>query len=119
LNRIDDVIMFNSLSKENIHKIIDIELGSLFGRIQKLGFAIKITDAAKDFIVEKGYDENYGARPLKRAIQKYLEDPMAEEMIKNNLTEGDEIEVDYDKEKEEIIVNTIKPKGKKSKKEDK
>jgi ATP-dependent Clp protease ATP-binding subunit ClpC len=119
LNRIDDVIMFNSLSKENIHKIIDIELASLFGRIQKLGFTIKITDAAKDFIVEKGYDENYGARPLKRAIQKYLEDPMAEEMIKNNLTEGDEIEVDYDKEKEEIIVNTIKPKGKKSKKEDK
>lgn len=119
LNRIDDVIMFNSLSKEDIHKIIDIELASLFGRIQKLGFTIKITDVAKDFIVEKGYDENYGARPLKRAIQKYLEDPMAEEMIKNNLTEGDEIEVDYDKEKEEIIVNTIKPKGKKSKKEDK
>lgn len=119
LNRIDDVIMFNSLSKEDIHKIIDIELGSLFSRIHKLGFAIKITDAAKDFIVEKGYDENYGARPLKRAIQKYLEDPMAEEMIKNNLTEGDEIEVDYDKEKEEIIVNTIKPKGKKGKKEDK
>jgi len=119
LNRIDDVIMFNSLSKEDIHKIIDIELGSLFSRIHKLGFAIKITDVAKDFIVEKGYDENYGARPLKRAIQKYLEDPMAEEMIKNNLTEGDEIEVDYDKEKEEIIVNTIKPKGKKGKKEDK
>ena len=121
LNRIDDVIMFNSLSKENIHQIIDIELTSLFGRIQKLGFTIKITDAAKDFIVEKGYDENYGARPLKRAIQKYLEDPMAEEMIKNNLTEGDEIEVDYDKEKSEIIVNTIKPKGsaKKGKKEDK
>jgi ATP-dependent Clp protease ATP-binding subunit ClpC len=121
LNRIDDVIMFNSLSKENIHQIIDIELASLFGRIQKLGFTIKITDAAKDFIVEKGYDENYGARPLKRAIQKYLEDPMAEEMIKNNLTEGDEIEVDYDKEKSEIIVNTIKPKGsaKKGKKEDK
>ncbi|MBK7310148.1 MAG: ATP-dependent Clp protease ATP-binding subunit [Sphingobacteriaceae bacterium] len=120
LNRIDDVVMFNSLSKEDIHKIIDIELGSLFGRIQKLGFAIKITDAAKDFIVEKGYDENYGARPLKRAIQKYLEDPMAEEMIKNNLVEGDEIEVDYNKEKGEITVNSSKPKAKKSsKKEDK
>ncbi|MBL7916841.1 MAG: AAA family ATPase, partial [Bacteroidia bacterium] len=120
LNRIDDVIMFNALSKEDIHKIIDIELGNLFGRIQKLGFTIKITEAAKDFIVEKGYDANYGARPLKRAIQKYLEDPMAEEMIKNNLTEGDEIEVDYNKEKAEITVNTIKPKGgKKSKKEDK
>ncbi len=120
LNRIDDVIMFNALSKEDIHKIIDIELGNLFGRIQKLGFTIKITDAAKDFIVEKGYDANYGARPLKRAIQKYLEDPMAEEMIKNNLTEGDEIEVDYNKETSEITVNSIKPKGgKKSKKEDK
>ena len=120
LNRIDDVIMFNSLSKDNIHSIIDIELGNLFSRIQKLGFTIKITDAAKDFIVEKGYDENYGARPLKRAIQKYLEDPMAEEMIKNNLTEGDEIEVDYNKEKEEIVVNTTKPsKPKKGKKEDK
>jgi ATP-dependent Clp protease ATP-binding subunit ClpC len=120
LNRIDDVIMFNSLSKADIHKIIDIELGSLFTRINKLGFAIRITDAAKDFIVEKGYDENYGARPLKRAIQKYLEDPMAEEMIKNNLAEGDEIEVDYNKEKGEIVVNTIKPKAsKKSKKEDK
>jgi len=119
LNRIDDVIMFNSLSKEDIHKIIDIELGSLFGRIQKLGFTIKITEAAKDFIVEKGYDANYGARPLKRAIQKYLEDPMAEEMIKNNLTEGDEIEIDYNKEKEEITVNSSKPKTKKSKKEDK
>jgi len=120
LNRIDDVVMFNSLSKEDIHKIIDIELGSLFGRIQKLGFAIKITDAAKDFIVEKGYDENYGARPLKRAIQKYLEDPMAEEMIKNNLVEGDEIEVDYNKESGEITVNSSKPKPKKSnKKEDK
>jgi len=119
LNRIDDVIMFNSLTKEHIHQIIDIELGNLFNRIQKLGFGIKITDAAKDFIVEKGYDANYGARPLKRAIQKYLEDPMAEEMIKNNLTEGDEIEVDYDKEKGEIIVNSIKPKPKRGKKEDK
>ncbi len=119
LNRIDDVIMFNSLSKEDIHKIIDIELANLFGRIQKLGYSIRITDAAKDFIVEKGYDQNYGARPLKRAIQKYLEDPMAEEMIKNNLTEGDEIEIDYNKEKGEITVNTTKPKAKRGKKEDK
>ncbi len=119
LNRIDDVVMFNSLSREDIHKIIDIELGNLFGRVNSLGFQIKITDAAKDYIVEKGYDVQYGARPLKRAIQKYLEDPMAEEIIKNNLAEGDEIEVDYDKEKELITVVTHKPKGKKGKKEDK
>jgi ATP-dependent Clp protease ATP-binding subunit ClpC len=119
LNRIDDVIMFNSLQKEDIHKIIDIELANLFGRVNGLGFVIKITDAAKDYIVEKGYDANYGARPLKRAIQKYLEDPMAEEIIKSSLTEGDEIEVDYNKEKDEIVVTTHKPKAKRSKKEDK
>lgn len=119
LNRIDDVIMFNSLQKEHIHKIIDIELANLFGRVNGLGFIIKITDAAKDYIVEKGYDANYGARPLKRAIQKYLEDPMAEEIIKSSLTEGDEIEVDYNKEKDEIVVSAHKPKGKKNKKEDK
>ncbi len=119
LNRIDDVIMFNSLQKEDIHKIIDIELANLFGRVNGLGFVIKITDAAKDYIVEKGYDANYGARPLKRAIQKYLEDPMAEEIIKSSLTEGDEIEVDYNKEKDEIVVSAHKPKGKKNKKEDK
>jgi len=115
LNRIDDVVMFNSLSKEDIHKIIDIELNGLFGRVNTLGYTIKITDAAKDFIVEKGYDSQYGARPLKRAIQKYLEDPMAEEIIKSNLTEGDQIEVDFDNDKKEIIVRTIKPKTKKKK----
>jgi len=119
LNRIDDVVMFNSLAREDIHKIIDIELANLFGRVNGLGYSIKISDAAKDYIVEKGYDANYGARPLKRAIQKYLEDPMAEEIIKNNLSEGDEIDVDYNKEKDLIIVNTQKPKSKKNKKEDK
>jgi ATP-dependent Clp protease ATP-binding subunit ClpC len=119
LNRIDDVVMFNSLTREDIHKIIDIELGNLFGRVNHLGYQIKITEAAKDYIVEKGYDVQYGARPLKRAIQKYLEDPMAEEIIKSNLAEGDEIEVDYNKEKQEITVSTHKPKAKKGKKEDK
>jgi ATP-dependent Clp protease ATP-binding subunit ClpC len=115
LNRIDDVVMFNSLSREDIHKIIDIELLNLFGRVNKLGYAIKISDSAKDFIVEKGYDIQYGARPLKRAIQKYLEDPMAEEIIQSNISEGDSIEIDYDTEKKEITVKTIKPKTKKKK----
>jgi ATP-dependent Clp protease ATP-binding subunit ClpC len=115
LNRIDDVVMFNSLNKEDIHKIIAIELNGLFGRVNNLGYTIKITDAAKDFIVEKGYDAQYGARPLKRAIQKYLEDPMAEEIIQSNLSEGDQIEIDFDKEKNEIVVKTIKPKTKKKK----
>jgi ATP-dependent Clp protease ATP-binding subunit ClpC len=120
LNRIDDVVVFNSLSKEDIHKIIDVELGKLTSRIVTLGYTVKITDEAKEFIGEKGYDANFGARPLKRAIQKYIEDPMAEEIIKANLTEGDTIELDLDKELQEMKIKIQKPaaKGKKNKKEE-
>lgn len=119
LNRIDDVVMFNSLTREDIHKIIDIELNSLYGRINGLGYAIKISDEAKDFISEKGYDVQFGARPLKRAIQKYLEDPLAEEIIKSSLTEGDVIEVNYEKDEIQIRISKPKePKQRKSKKED-
>jgi ATP-dependent Clp protease ATP-binding subunit ClpC len=118
LNRIDDVVIFNSLSREDIHQIIDIELNSLYGRINGLGYTIKVSDEAKDFISDKGYDSQFGARPLKRAIQKYLEDPLAEEIIKANLSEGDVIDVDFDKEKEEIRIKVNKPKAKKSKKEE-
>ena len=112
------VVVFNSLTKDDIFKIIDIELKSLFDRIQSLGYTIILTDAAKDFIAEKGYDSNFGARPLKRAIQKHLEDPIAEEILKGELTEGDTMEVDYDKEKEEIRI-LAKTKGAKRKKEEK
>jgi len=105
LNRIDDVIVFNSLAKEHIFKIIDIELKSLFSRIEALGYSIRLTDAAKDFIAEKGFDKNFGARPLKRAIQKYLEDPIAEEILKGSVSEGNVLEVDFDKDKSEIVVN--------------
>ncbi|MNJ93034.1 Negative regulator of genetic competence ClpC/MecB [compost metagenome] len=117
LNRIDDVVVFNSLGKEEIFKIIDIELRALFGRVQGLGYQIKLTDEAKNFIAEKGFDSAFGARPLKRAIQKYLEDPIAEEILKGEVNEGDTLEVNYDKEKEEIV---IAPKGssKKKKKEE-
>lgn len=124
LNRIDDVVMFNSLTRDDIHKIIDIELNSLYSRIGGLGYSIKISDEAKDFISDKGYDSQFGARPLKRAIQKYLEDPLAEEIIKSNLTEGDTINVEFDKEKEEIKIKITKPKDakdikpKKSKKDE-
>ncbi|MFN6037604.1 MAG: ATP-dependent Clp protease ATP-binding subunit, partial [Bacteroidota bacterium] len=118
LNRIDDVIMFNSLSKEDIHKIIDIELNSLYGRLNSLGYNVQLTEEAKNFIEEKGYDVQYGARPLKRAIQKYVEDPLAEEIIKTTLSEGDVIEVGFDKTKNEIVVKVVKPKPKRNKKED-
>jgi len=116
LNRIDDVVLFNALNKEDIHKIIDIELKSLYSRINNLGYQIKITDAAKDYIEEKGYDPQYGARPLKRAIQKYVEDPLAEEIIKTPVSEGDIIEIDYDKVKNEMVVNISKTKEPKTRK---
>ncbi|GEM69780.1 ATP-dependent Clp protease ClpC [Sphingobacterium mizutaii NBRC 14946 = DSM 11724] len=108
LNRIDDVIVFNSLTKEHIFKIIDIELRSLFARIEGLGHKINLTEAAKNYIAEKGYDSNFGARPLKRAIQKYLEDPIAEEILKGELKTGDTILVDYDDEKKDIVVSSSK-----------
>lgn len=114
LNRIDDVVMFNSLSREDIHKIIDIELKKLYGRINELGYQIQITDEAKDFIAEKGYDIAYGARPLKRAIQKYLEDPLAEEILRAKLNEGDTIKIGFDKDKAEITIKISKPRQKKS-----
>jgi len=118
LNRIDDVIMFNSLGKEDIHKIIDIELAKLYGRLNGLGYNVQITEDAKNFIEEKGYDAQYGARPLKRAIQKYVEDPLAEEIIKSSPAEGDIIEVAFDKEKNEVFVQVIKPKQEKKKKKE-
>ncbi len=95
INRIDDVVIFNSLERDQIHKIIDIELVSLYKRIEQLGYKIEISTTAKDFILEKGWDEQYGARPLKRAIQKYIEDELAEEIIKNKPSENAKIKVDY------------------------
>ncbi len=104
LNRIDDVIVFNSLSKENIHKIIDIELVSLVKRVEELGYSVRISDTVKDFLTEKGYDPQFGARPLKRAIQKYVEDALAEVIIKGTVPEKGVLEVDCDKEHDKVVV---------------
>jgi len=119
LNRIDDMIVFNSLTKDDIHQIIDIELESLYGRINDLGYQIKVTPTAKDFIADKGYDEKFGARPLKRAIQKFIEDPLAEEIINATLVEGDTINIALDKKKEAIVIKIDKGKGKSKKTEKK
>ena len=96
INRIDDIIYFNSLGREEIHKIIDIELRGLFERIRKMGFEVRMDEKAKDFIVAKGWDENYGARPLRRAIQRYVEDDLADEIIKADILPGDTIEITAD-----------------------
>ncbi|MCC7503241.1 MAG: AAA family ATPase, partial [Flavobacteriales bacterium] len=112
LNRIDDIVMFNSLKREDIHKIIDIELGHLYKRISELGYELKLTDEAKDFLAEKGYDEKFGARPLKRAIQKFIEDPMAEEIINQAIEEGDKISIALTKEKDALAIKVVKGKKK-------
>ncbi len=103
LNRVDDIIMFDQLDKEAIHKIIDIELKGFYQRVENLGYRLVISDEAKDFIATKGYDVQFGARPLKRAIQKYLEDEMAEMIIRATVSEGDTILVDFDKEGQKIV----------------
>lgn len=115
LNRIDDLIIFHSLKREDIHKIIDLELAKLFGRISDLGYNLELTDKAKDYICEKGYDEKFGARPLKRAIQKLIEDPLAEQIIKSELHEGDRILMDIEEGNEELKITVDKGKTSKSK----
>jgi ATP-dependent Clp protease ATP-binding subunit ClpC len=110
LNRVDDIIMFNSLGKEEINRIINLELKGLFDRVKSLGYQLKIAPAARDFIAERGFDANYGARPLKRAIQKYLEDPMAEVLIKAGHSDGEVINVGFNSAKSEIKIKIQKKK---------
>ncbi|MES2627828.1 MAG: ATP-dependent Clp protease ATP-binding subunit [Bacteroidota bacterium] len=117
LNRVDDVIMFAHLKKDDIHKIIDIELKYLYDRIESLGYKITLSNEAKDYIADKGYDEKFGARPLKRAIQKYVEDPLAEEIINQKVKEGDRILLDLDKDEIKIKVEKPKPSKKETKEE--
>ncbi len=110
LNRIDDVVVFNNLEKEDINLIIDIELEKLLKRISELGYTLKLSKKAKSFIAEKGFDKQYGARPLKRAIQKYVEDALAEEIIKSNAHEGDTISLDVGKDDTKLDIKITSPK---------
>ena len=102
LNRIDDVVIFNSLSKENIFEIIDILMKGVMKRLSNLGFSLELTEDAKSFLADKGYDVQFGARPLHRAIQKYLEDPLAEEILSLHVKAGDVLEADLDKENNKL-----------------
>ena len=108
LNRIDDVIVFNPLEREDIHKIIGIELDKLFKRIREIGYHLSLSEEAKDYIADKGFDKQYGARPLKRAIQKYIEDALAEEIVNANLNEGDHIFMDFNEEKNQLTIDIKK-----------
>jgi ATP-dependent Clp protease ATP-binding subunit ClpC len=104
INRLDDIIVFNSLERADLHQIIDLLLVKLMTRLANLGFTVELTEKAKDFIADKGYDPQYGARPLNRAIQKYLEDPLAEEILKGELAEGEVIEADFIAESETLTL---------------
>ncbi|CAL1516840.1 ATP-dependent Clp protease ATP-binding subunit [Chitinophaga sp. MM2321] len=116
LNRIDDVVIFNSLSKEHIYVIIDITMQSVLKRLNNLGFSLELTEEAKGFLADKGYDQQFGARPLHRAIQKYLEDPLAEEILNMNIHDGDVLIADLDKENQKLVF-TLKNNSSKSKSE--
>ena len=115
LNRIDDIVIFNSLSKDHIFQIIDILMTSVMKRLTNLGFNLELTPEAKEFIADKGYDQQFGARPLHRAIQKYLEDPLAEEILSMNIKQGDVVVADLDKEKSKLVFSEKDMKGEKSK----
>jgi ATP-dependent Clp protease ATP-binding subunit ClpC len=115
LNRIDDVIVFHPLEKSHIFEIIDIMQVDLFKRVEDLGITIEMDKSAKEFLVEKGYDPQFGARPLRRALQKYVEDPMAESILSEDLGEGDAITVSHKKDAEDLSFKTKKSKKKASK----
>jgi ATP-dependent Clp protease ATP-binding subunit ClpC len=108
LNRIDDVIVFNALEKEDIDKIIDIEMAKLYARVKDLGYDLSLSEKAKDYIADKGFDKQFGARPLKRAIQKYVEDALAEEIIASKIHEGDQIFMDLDENLNELTIDIKK-----------
>jgi len=119
LNRIDDVVIFNALEKESISSIIDIALKELIDRMNDLGFELKVSGKAKIFLSEKGYDPHYGARPLHRAIQKYLEEPISEEILKVDRDFKYVVNVDHLKDKEDLKIDLKKKKEVSSKEENK
>ncbi len=119
LNRLDDVIIFNTLAEDHINLIVDIIMKDVLRRLNTLGFSLELTEGARKFIVEKGYDVQFGARPLHRAIQKYLEDPLAEEILNHNIKEGDKAIADYDSKQDKIVFSLSKGKDKKEKTESK
>jgi ATP-dependent Clp protease ATP-binding subunit ClpC len=110
LNRIDDTIIFRHLSKDDIYKIIDLQLAKLVKRLEANGVIIELTKTAKDFLADKGYDEKYGARPLRRAIQRFVEDELAEEMLRGTIKDGMKIRVKFDKKLGKLVFTEVKPK---------
>jgi ATP-dependent Clp protease ATP-binding subunit ClpC len=112
LNRIDEAIIFRGLTKEDIHKIIYLEVKNLEKRLAEMNFKLEISDEAINYLGEQGYDEAYGARPLARAIQHYVEDAIADEILQGNIVEGELIKIGFDKNKELVTIKSVKQKSK-------
>lgn len=110
LNRVDDIIVFNALGKDEIISILELRMNKMLKRIEEIGYKVTLTKGAKEFLADKGFDPDYGARPLQRALQKYLEEPLAEEVLKGNLKEGNELKVDRKKDSEELTISIAKTK---------
>lgn len=115
LNRVDDIIMFNALDKEDINKIIDIEMKTLIDRVSLMEFDLEVSKLASEYIAEKGFDSEFGARPLKRAIQKYVEDTLTEEIIQTNPEKGSKLLLDYNKDEDKMFVSVKKKRNSKKK----
>ncbi|MDX2003474.1 MAG: ATP-dependent Clp protease ATP-binding subunit [Chitinophagales bacterium] len=111
LNRIDDVVIFNSLRREDILQIIDIVMKDVYKRMENLGYTVQLSEEAKNFVAEKGFDPQFGARPLHRAIQKYLEDPLAEEILRSKVKEGDIFSVELDVPEQKLVISVKKGKA--------
>ena len=110
INRLDDIVVFNKLSKEDISKILEVHLIQLKERMLEMGFNVKVNKSAKDLVIEKGYSEKYGARPMNRAISNYLEDAIAEEMLKSEIKKGSTLSLSYDKKTNKVKVK-VSPKA--------
>jgi ATP-dependent Clp protease ATP-binding subunit ClpC len=116
LNRLDDIIVFKSLDMDSIKQIVEIPLRDVIARVKEMGYELKIDETLKEYLIEKGYDEKYGARPLNRAIQKYVEDPIAEKVLDGEINLGDTISISYDFKSENVKIDTKKPKVVKTRK---
>jgi ATP-dependent Clp protease ATP-binding subunit ClpC len=112
LNRIDDVVIFNSLEQEDILQIVNLAMAQLKERIDEMGYEVKLSKKAGEFLGEKGYDRKFGARPLHRAIQKYVEDPLAEYILSSNPEQGSVFSIDLNKDKDGLLVKEVKKKAK-------
>lgn len=112
LNRLDDLVVFHLLEKKDLRLIVDLEISKLAKRLREKGIAMELNDAAKDFIIEKGYDSDYGARPMRRAVERYLEDPLAESLLRSDIKDGDKVLIGFDTKKKELKFDTEKESSK-------